>query len=148
MKIKIILLSVLLGAFALAHDEGHGPKLTDVGKYGGVVSPVIDAKETNLGAKANLVYKAELVRMEDTGVKLYLYDKEMKPLDPTRFTNTAKAVVEVMKKKKATKTPFELTLTDGAFLGTYPKPSSRPFNIDVTVKEGAKELLVAFDNLD
>ncbi|MBI4405141.1 MAG: hypothetical protein HY537_13345, partial [Deltaproteobacteria bacterium] len=134
MKALFILLSVLSGALACAHDEGHGPKLTDVGKYGGVVSPVVATKEASLGTKAKLVYKAELVRTEDAGVKLYLYDKDMNQLDVSRFTKSAKGVVEIIKKKKTTKTPFELSLVDGAFTGSYPKPSSRPFNIDVTVK--------------
>ena len=66
---KLALLLLLSASPVLAHDEGHGPKLSDVAKQGGVVSPVIDAKEHDLGAKAAVVFKAELVRAEDGTVR-------------------------------------------------------------------------------
>jgi hypothetical protein len=131
-----------------AHDEGHGPKLTDVAKQGGVVSPVIDMKDSKKGAKAAIVYKAELVRAEDGMVSVYLYDKEMNVLDIAKFGQAAKGYVETEKKGKISKAPFELKRAEGVFAGQSPKPSTKPFNIDVTFKEGERELLVAFDNLD
>ena len=142
-------LSLGLGfTIAQAHDEGHGPKLTDVSKQGGVVSPVIDLKDVKKGAKAAVFYKAELVRDEDGMVNIYLYDKEMNALDISKFEKVAKGEVETEKKGKYTKVPFALKLVEGVFTGQPPKPSTKPFNIDVTLKEGGKELLVAFDNLD
>lgn len=143
-----ILLAAALAAPAFAHDEGHGPKTTDAGKMGGVITAVVLAKEAKLGPKAALVYKAELTRTDDGIVRVYLYDAEMKPLDPARFNATARAVLESHKKKKTFKTPFTLKLVDGAFTGKAPKAASKPFNIDAIFKEGDKELLAAFDNLD
>jgi hypothetical protein len=148
MKKYIALLTFALSFSAFAHDEGHGPKLTDSPKQGGVVSPVIDAKEASKGAKASVVHKAELVRSEDGNVRVYLYDKDLNPLDLTKFDKTAKGVLEFKKNKKWSKTPFSLTQEDGAFVAKAPKAATKPFNIDVHVAEGGKELLAAFDNLD
>jgi len=148
---KKMLLAVLLGmsaAVVQAHDEGHGPKLTDQGQQGGVVAPVIDKKESTKGAKAAVVYKGELVRNDDGTVRVYLYDQAMTPVDLSKFGAAAKGIVETEKKKKFTRTPFDLKQEEGAFVGAAPKPAVKPFNIDVIVKEGERELLVAFDNLD
>lgn len=148
MKCLGILLAAALALPAFAHDEGHGPKTTDAGKMGGVMTAVVLAKEAKLGPKAALVYKAELTRTEDGIVRVYLYGKDMKPLDLARFGKSAKAVLESHKKKKIFKTPFALTLENGAFTGKAPKAATKPFNIDAIFKEGGKELLAAFDNLD
>ena len=145
-----LLLSLALGCMTtFAHDEGHGPKLTDLGKYGGLVRPVIDLKEAKRGAKALLLHKAELVRSEDRGMKVYLYDKDMNPLDLGKLEAKGKGSVETVKKGKATRVPFELTLNELAFTGSYPAPKQKPFNIDIILKEkGGRELLAAFDDLD
>ncbi|MBI3550042.1 MAG: hypothetical protein HY078_13475 [Elusimicrobia bacterium] len=148
MKKLALMLLLVSPVPALAHDEGHGPKLTDAAKQGGVISPVIDAKEHDLGAKAAVVYKAELVRSEDGSVKVYLYDKDMKALDLKGFDAKAKGVLEEEKKGKITKKPFSLALKDGVFSGKPPKPTRKPFNIDVTYTQGKRKLLSAFDNLD
>jgi hypothetical protein len=131
-----------------AHDEGHGPKLTDTAQQGGVIAPVIDKKEVKKGAKAAVVYKAELVRSEDGTVRVYLYDKTMNPLNLSGFDVTAKGIVEMKKNKKWTTVPFTLKLQDDSFTGIAPKAVSKPFNIDVTLTEKGRELLSAFDNLD
>lgn len=139
---------LLTGVSAFSHDGGHGPKIMDSGKQGGVVAPVIDAKDAKKGAKAGFVHKAELVRSEDGAVRIYLYDKEMNPLDLSKFDKTAKGVVEFKKSRKWVKNYFTLTQEQGVFVGKAPKSSAKPFNIDVTLKEGGRELLTAFDNLD
>jgi hypothetical protein len=148
MKVILVALLMSLSSLSFAHDEGHGPKLTDSPKQGGVVAPVVLASEVDKGPKATLVHKAELVRTEDGMVRVYLYDKDMNPLDLKKFDKGAKAILEVEKKKKVTKTPFTLSLDGDSFSGKAPKPSSKPFNIDIRIKEGSKELLTAFDNLD
>jgi hypothetical protein len=151
MKSPAILVMMLgLANLALAHDEGHGPKLTDAPRQGGVISPVIDAKEAKLGPKAKLIHKAELVRAEDGTVRVYLYDEAMKPLDLAGFDGKAQGILEYKKSKKDkswSKEKFELELKDGAYLGSPKKVTSKPFNIDVTMKKSGKDLLVAFDDL-
>jgi hypothetical protein len=134
--------------FARAHDGGHGPMVTDQGNQGGVVSSVIDKKDIKKGAKAAVLYKAELVRAEDGIVRVYLYDIEMNELDLSAFEKTAKGNIEVEVKKKFINTPFELNLTDGVFTGSAPKATKKPFNIDVYFKSGELELFAAFENLD
>lgn len=152
MKRLILAVGLLLTASGArqgwAHDGGHGPKLMDVGQQGGTVSPVIDIKDYKKGVKAAIVYKAELVRAEDGNVSVYFYDKDMKPLDTARFGETAKGMVENVRKGKVTKKPFTLKAEGGAFVGAAPAAPYKPFNIDVTLKEGDRDLLVAFDNLD
>lgn len=148
MKMLCITLALMVSVPALAHDEGHGPKLTDAAKLGGVVSPVIDAREASKGAKAAVLHKAELVRSGDGTVRVYFYDQGMNPLDLKRFSSEAKGILEFKKSKKWMKAPFIFKQEGNAFVGVSPKTDSKPFNIDIHVQEAGKELLAAFDNLD
>ena len=148
MKYLGILLAASLSLPAFAHDEGHGPKLTEGGKMGGVMTAVVLAKDAKLGDKAPLVYKAELTRADDGTVRVYFYDKEMKPLNLASLPKTAKAALQAKKLKKWTSTPFVLEKGVDGYEGKAPKSGSKPFNIDVTVMEGKRELLAAFDGLD
>lgn len=148
MRYAGLLLAAALSTAAYAHDEGHGPKLTDQPPQGGVLTAVVEAKDAKLGPKAPLVYKAEIVRSEDGTVRVTLYDQELKPLDVKKFDKKADAVLIVEKKKKVATKKFPLALDEGSFVGKMPKPSGKPYNIDVTVTEGKRKLLAAFDNLD
>ncbi len=149
MKKFALVASVFATALTLqAHDEGHGPMLADTGKYGGLVSAVVAKAEAKLGPKAVLVHKSELVRSSDGTVRVYVYDKTMKQLELKSFDKAATATLGVKVKGKWKDTAFTLDQKDGAFLGKMPKPEAKPYNIDVTLKDGGKELLTAFDNLD
>lgn len=148
MKKFALVLALTLSTTALAHDGGHGPKLTESPKNGGVLAPVIKDSESKLGAKAKVVYKAELVRSDDGSVTIYIYDTAMNPLSLASFTKDAKADLEYKKKKKWTKESFALALEGDSFKGKAPKASRKPFNIDVHLNDGKDALLVAFDNLD
>lgn len=139
---------LIAATLLLAHDEGHGPKVGDQPKQGGVLTAVVEAKDAALGAKAALVYKAELVRLDDGTARVHVYDADMRPLDLGAFDKTAKAVLLTEWRKKLTKAPFTLELADGAFTGALPKAPRKPYNIDVTFTEGKRKLLAAFDNLD
>lgn len=148
---KLLLLPLLLSSvLAFAHDEGHGPKLEDSPREGGMLAPVVLASEAGLGPKAALVYKAELVRAEDGGVKVFLYDAALKPLKLESLSPKAGAVLLTEKKGKVSKAPFTLTLDRAisAYVGKAPKAARKPYNIDVTFGEGKRKLLSAFDNLD
>jgi hypothetical protein len=144
----LIIFCLLLADLGLAHDEGHGPKLTDSGKYGGLVAPIVDMKDIKKGAHADVIYKAELVLSSDGKVRLYLYDGSMKPLDLAKFAKVAKGVLETSSKGKHKTEEFPLIREGKAFVGQSPKPGSKPFNLDFHLKEGEKALLTAFDNLD
>lgn len=150
MKQTLLLAAISLGFFisAYAHDEGHGPKLSDTGKYGGLVSGVVLKSDAKLGAKAPLVHKAELVRSSDGMVRFYLYDQKMAPLDLKTMSTKATASLAAKVKGKWKDLSFDLEVKDGVFIGKMPKPEAKPYNIDVVVKDGEKELLTAFDNLD
>ncbi len=147
MKLIIgMLLAFSLNAFS--HDEGHGPKITDAPKQGGVVAPVVLAKEANLGPKAQMKHKAEIVRTQDGIVRVYFYDQAMNPIKANVLAPKARAVMISGKKGKVKEQKFDLTWTEDHFQAKSPKPTRKPYNIDVIVMEGTTELLVAFDNLD
>lgn len=148
MKNAIIMLVIGLAGSVFAHDEGHGPKLSDTGKYGGLVSAVVLKSEAKLGAQATLVHKAELVRSANGTTRVYLYDSEMKPLDMKNFNAKATASMGAKVKGKWKDIDFPIELQEGKFIGKMPKVQAKPYNIDVTFKQDGKELLSAFDNLD
>jgi hypothetical protein len=146
---KMILTFVLaISMNAFSHDEGHGPKLTDAPKQGGVVAPVVLAKEAGLGTKAQMKYKAEIARTQDGIVRIYFYDQAMNPLKNNVLAPKARAYLISGKKGKIKEEKFELIWKEDHFFAKSPKPTRKPYNIDVIVKEGSTELLVAFDNLD
>ncbi len=145
----LITLSLLFSLSSFAHDEGHGPKLTDSPRQGGVLTSVIMAKEANIGTKAKMIYKSELTRTTDGTVRLYIYDQNMNPVDLKRFGPTAKAtLISRVKKGTYDKAAFELKAGEGYFVGKSPAPKKKPYSIDVALKEGENTLLSAFDNLD
>lgn len=148
MKLITFILAGALGLAAYAHDEGHGPKLADSGKYGGLVTGVVAKSDASKKGKAELIHKAELVRASDGMVRVYLYDKSMKALDVKGFDAKGTAEIGSKVKGKWKATPFALELKDGAFVGNMPKPESKPYSIDVTLTENGKALLSAFENLD
>jgi hypothetical protein len=141
-----IIFGIALSTYA--HDEGHGPKLADTGKYGGIVSGVINLKDAKKGAKADLIYKAELVRTPEGKVRVYLYDKEMKPLDLAKVDKAAKGILGGKVKGKYKADKFDLKLEGNSFVGDAPKSQAKPYNLDFQFKEPERELLTAFDNLD
>ncbi|HEX4925187.1 MAG TPA: hypothetical protein VFV50_13930 [Bdellovibrionales bacterium] len=147
-KILAAIVAIGLASGASAHDEGHGPKLTDSGKYGGIVSGVINLKDAKKGAKAELVYKAELVRSPEGKVRVYLYDKEMKPLELAKIEPAAKGILGAKVKGKYKTDKFDLKLEGNTFIGDAPKAPAKPYNLDFQFKEPDRELLTAFDNLD
>lgn len=148
MKKLIIGTAMFLAPLAFAHDEGHGPKLSDTGKFGGIVSGVVLKSEAGKGAKAALVYKAELARSQDGTVRVYVYDDKMNQLDVANFEAKASASLAAKVKGKYKVSQFELNKEDKVFVGKMSKPEGKPYNIDVTFKEKGRELLSAFDNLD
>jgi hypothetical protein len=148
MKNALLILALLVAGPTFAHDEGHGPKLADTGKYGGLVSAVVAKADAKKGAKAALVYKAELVRASDGTARVYIYDEAMKPVDLKAFNAKATASLAAKVKGKWKDVSFGLEQKDNSFSGKMPTPEAKPYNIDVTLTAGGKELLSAFDNLD
>lgn len=150
---KLILIAtlglVLGGAPAWGHEGGHGPKLTDTGSYGGLIAAVVDAKEHAKGTGAAVVFKAELVRGEDSTVRVYLYDGAMKPLSPNTLENTAKGLVIASKAGKLMESAFVLNLEGNHFVGKAPQSAVKPFNIEVSFKsKDQRDLIAAFEHLD
>lgn len=144
----VLMLLLALAVNSFAHDEGHGPKLTDAAKQGGVVAPVVLAKDAGLGPKAPMKHKAEIVRSQDGTLRVYFYDQKMEPLKTGVLAQKASGILISGKRGKISEQKFDLVWKEDHFEGKSPKPTRKPYNIDINVKEGATDLLVAFDNLD
>ncbi len=143
---KIIALNLLLafifGISAWAHEGHHGHHVQLAGKYGGVLAEVHDKSH-------HLAYRAELVRAEDRTVRVYLYSAEHMELVPVNhFEKTVAAALIVKQAGEENKTAFTLTAEKKNFKGQAPKPSRKPFDIELTIKEKGKDLVVRFKNLD
>jgi len=148
-KVTLLTVCVMMSwGIAQAHDEGHGPKLADSGKYGGLISAVVNRNDAKLGGKATLVYKAELVRSADGTVRVYLYDQTLQPLKMDALEKKGKGIMGAKKKGKFTTQEFEVTLEGNTFTGKMPTPFGKPYNLDFELNEKDRGLLTAFDNLD
>lgn len=146
--ILVALMTMMVSSISQAHDEGHGPKVTDSGKYGGILASVVLKAEASKGTQAAMLHKAELVRSTDGTVRLYIYDVAMKPMDLKGFDGKAKATLFGGSKGKKQNSEFLMEQKEGVFQGKMPKVLAAPYSIDVTLKASGKDLLVAFDNLD
>ena len=156
---RLLLLPLLLSSvLTFAHEGGHGP-ITDESRWskpdrspreGGVLMPVVLAAADSKGPGSELVYNAELVRAEDGGVKIYLYDTGLKTLRLEGLSDKAKGSVQTAKKGKTTKASFELTLdrTLWAYIGKAPRAAGRPYTVEVTFSDGMRKLSSVFDRLD
>ncbi len=142
-----LFLSLVWSGVCSAHEGGHGPKVSDTGKYGGLISAVVAKADAEKGAAATLVHKAELSRSADT-IRIYLYDKDMKPLDLKAFDKKGSASLIAKVKGKAKEMTFPLDLKGGSFQGPLPKAPAKPYSIDVHIKEKGQELTAVFENLD
>ena len=147
-KTTMVLFLMVLTSLTSAHDEGHGPQISDAGKYGGLVAPGIKKADEKLGAKAALVHKAELARAGDGTIRVYLYDSQMKPMDMKDFDKKAEGTLAVKSKGKWKHTNFSLEQHGTLFIGKMPKSETKPYNIEITLKQNGTELLAAFENLD
>lgn len=130
----------LMSTSLFAHDEGHGPKLTDRPKYGGKVAAVVEDGMLTHTVK----YKAELVKNSKNEVKLYVYDKEMEPVTLDRFSE-ARLEAQGRRSKQAQK--VSLTKSDKFFEGKLPQMKG-PFSVDIVVKENDEELIAGFGMFD
>lgn len=148
MKKLILALTLNFTTLSFAHDGGHGPQLSDTGKFGGIVSSVVLKSDVSKGDKAALVYKAELARSQDGTVRVYVYDEKMNQLDLSTFEADGSALLAAKVKGKYKNSTFSLKKEGKSFIGKMPKPEGKPYNIDVTLKEKTRELFSAFDNLD
>ncbi|MAX66518.1 MAG: hypothetical protein CME66_06250 [Halobacteriovoraceae bacterium] len=143
---KILTVLTLVLSFNLfAHDEGHGPAVTDESMQGGKVTAIIDYKQVNDGRKAEMLYKGELV-IEGLDVKLFIFDKKMKEVPLDQFSK----IVTAVQLERGKQSKFKLTLDESKkfYSGKREKNKRVPYNIDVKVKKGDRTLFGAFDGLD
>lgn len=148
MKQFLVILSFIFSLSALAHEGGHG-HVAEGGKFGGIMSPVIDKKEEGKGEKAHTLYKAELVRSASGKLSLYIFDNKMNLTDLAVFSDEVIAKLEVKKKGKYTYFgDFKLKKNGNHFTGVLPQVEYKPFSIDLFLKKGQQNLFVGFSNLD
>ena len=68
MKQFLVILSFVFSLSSFAHEGGHG-HVAEGGKFGGIMSPMVDKKEEGKGDKAHTLYKAELVRADGNRIQ-------------------------------------------------------------------------------
>lgn len=145
---KIFALCLFLSFGLFAHEGGHG-EVAEGGKYGGVMSPIVDKSQAGTGSKGTVLYKAELVRAESGKISFYVFDQKMNLIDLKVLASEISAKLEVKKKGKFTYVgDFKLTRNGNHFTGQLPKIDYKPFNIDFFLKKGSQDLFVGFSNLD
>jgi hypothetical protein len=148
MKVFTTLLSLFICFSLFAHEGGHG-EVSEGGKFGGIMAPVVDKAEAGKGNKATFLYKAELVRSESGKLSFYLFDPKMNLLDIKEFSPQISAKLEVKKKGKFTYVgDFKLVKNGNHYTGQLPKADYKPFNIDFFLQRGKQDLFVGFSNLD
>ncbi len=148
MKMFLFCLSLVLSFNLFAHEGGHG-EVDEGGKFGGVMSPIVDKAQAGTGTKGTVLYKAELVRAESGKISFYIFDAKMNLIDLKVFAPEISAKLEVKKKGKFTYVgDFKLIRNGNHFTGQLPKIDYKPFNIDFFLKKGSQDLFVGFSNLD
>lgn len=144
--ISIVLTVVSLSVFA--HEGGHG-HVTEGGKFGGIMAPIVDKTEAGKGDKAKTLYKAELVRAASGKLSFYIFDVKMKVMDLGTFGEEIDAKLEVKKKGKFTYFgELKLKKAGNHFEGQLPQIDYKPFNIDFFLTKSGQKLFVGFSNLD
>lgn len=147
--IALAFMSGLISPFVDAHDEGHGPKLSDLPKFGGTITAVISKDEIQKGPQAQALYKAELTKNNQNVVRIYLYDMSMKPLQIENFGDTlGELKFKNPKTKKWVSHEFKFSKKEGFFKGLLPTSPRRPFSIDVFTQSNGRDLFMAFDHLN
>ena len=148
--LSVTLTVLFFSLAARAHEGGHGPVLNDQPREGGLsVQPIIDAKDSKVGPGAELVYKSELVPNSDGTFSLFVYDKDLNKVPMDNFMKSADGKIGPMKKNPKWKTEsFTLEKRGDHFEGKLPQIKLKPYYLDITLTEGDRKLLTAYDNLD
>lgn len=148
MKKLFVLVLTIISMSVMAHVGGHG-SVSEGGKFGGIMAPIVDKAEAGKGEKAKAIFKAELVRAASGKLSLYIFDEKMKVMDLASFGNEVEANVEVKKKGKFTYVGnFKFKKAGNHFEGQLPQVEYKPFNVDIFLTKGQQKLFVGFSNLD
>jgi hypothetical protein len=75
---NIALISLWFSLVGVAHEGGHGKKISELGPNGGFLSSIILAKDAPLGEKASAVALAEWKENNDS-LHLRLLNEQKKP---------------------------------------------------------------------
>lgn len=143
-----ILFTLIFSSLVFAHEGGHG-SLSEGGKFGGITAPVFLAKDMKHGHKDKVRFKAELVRTSSGKLSLYLFDSKMELLSLDDKFSSPVGKLEAKKKGKFTYFgEFTFKKSGTHFEAQLPEVEYKPFNIDVTFKNGGEEFFVGFTNLD
>jgi hypothetical protein len=145
----IIFLILLIPLTVFSHGN-HGPKLNDVGVFGGVVSNIVKYDQRR-NHHAKIIYKAELVRIKDKGIKVFIYDGKMKLLKSSELNTFSKKVDAYLisyKSGKRDREKFSLDLKGKIYQGIAPKNKTTPYAINIIFENKGVKYFTSFDNLD
>jgi hypothetical protein len=143
-----MLFSVIVTQSVFAHEGGHG-HVSEGGKFGGIMAPIIDKKDESRGDQAKKLFKAELVRTDSGKLSLYVFDEKMNLVDLKSFNNEGIGKLEVKKKGKFTYFgEVKFKKNGNHFVAQLPQIEYRPFNLDVYLVNSKHSLFSGFSNLD
>jgi hypothetical protein len=143
MKSLIGVFVLLVASVGFAHDEGHGPKVSDNANE----RAVILAKDAKLGTKAKAVSSATLERLGDDDIGVIL-----KSTAETLGETAQATLIPTSSRKKAKPQTFKLAKVteDGKTLykGVLPHLGHGLYELEVKFKLGSNDVLVAFPNVE
>ena len=132
----------------VAHDEGHGPKLTDPAQYGGKVAPVIFKSDVSKGRKATMHFKAEVTKNASGKMRVYLYDTKMVLLDKIAIKQPNGIIYYKDKKTgKGKKVTLKVSQQKSEIYTQLPKEIRGKFDFDFTFETDKGAYFVAFDGM-
>ncbi len=134
-----------------AHEGGHHPTVTDGGRYGGLIAPLVEEHHDHHGHHEHeheSKFKAELVRGTDLSVYVYIYKDGMNPADTKILGNDIQGAIVSGSGKKKKLEDFTLKLAGKSYTGKSPKINERPYTMEFKITIEGKKLTASFTNLD
>ncbi len=145
-KIALSAALVLFSVTAFGHDEGHGPKIKNQGKYGGRMSSVIFKKDaSNKHAKAQ--YAAEMTSSADGTLRLYFYDTKLQPASISVKQVTGNASYKSKDTRKSTTSKIEFKQNGSSFDSKLPADIGGTVSLEVDIATKDGEYMAAFPRI-
>jgi hypothetical protein len=145
---KIVLSAALAmsSVVAFAHDEGHGPKIRNQGKYGGRLSSVIFKKDAN-NSSAKAEYAAELTSSSDGTLRLYLYDTKLQPVSLSPKQVTGNASYKSKETRKSTTSKIDFKQNGDSFESKLPADIDGTVSLEVDIATKNGDYMAAFPRI-
>lgn len=142
-KFFICVAASFLSLSVFAHDEGHGPKVKNQGKYGGKMTSVILKKDHD-AADAKAHYIAELTLSNDGMLRVYFYDTNLQPtvIAPKALTGTL--IIKNKNAKNSSKTNLVFNPKGNSFEAKIDPVANRSAGLELVISTAEQDYLADF----